>query len=75
MEKVHDTDIFLKKMSKYLKIKDINGNDHVINDINKFISHINKYHLTGVSIHEEDGYFFEINDNLRDKLKNFNKKI
>ena len=38
-------------------------------NIKDFIKHISKYHGSGESIHEENGYYFLINEELRQKLK------
>ena len=73
MVKVQDLDIFLKKMSeKKIKIKDLNNNDYEIQDFDAFLKHINEFHPSGSSIHEENGYFFLVNDNFR-KLINKQK--
>tara|TARA_A100001037_G_C14826607_1_gene490136 strand:- start:207 stop:431 length:225 start_codon:yes stop_codon:yes gene_type:complete len=70
MERVQDLDIFLKKMSKKkLKIKDLNDNDYEIRDIEKFSEHINEFHSSGSSIHEENGYFFLVDDKFRELIK------
>ena len=54
-------------MSKVI-IKDDNGRDVEI-DLNKFIDHINQFHKTGTSIHDENGHYFTVDDNFRKKLK------
>ena len=51
MEKVRVTDTFLKKM----KIKDLTS----------FIRHIKTYHSHGTSLHEENGFFFKVDDKFR----------
>ena len=61
MERVHDTDTFLKKM----KIKDLNNRDYEIKDLSRFISHIKTFHSHGTSLHEEGGYFFRVDDKFR----------
>ena len=45
-------------MGKSIKIKDLNDRIYLIDDIDQFASHINEYHANGVSIHEENGFFF-----------------
>ena len=62
-------------MPRSLNIKDINREYYVVDNIKEFSDNINKYHLTGVSINEEKGCFFRINDLLREQFKNFNKKF
>ena len=69
MEKVQGSDIFLKRMNKNIKIRDLNDRFYLIKDIEKFISHINKYHAQGMSIHEENGFFFRIDDFFREQIK------
>ena len=49
-------------------IKDDNGREVEV-DLNKFIDHINKFHKTGTSIHDEKGHYFTVDDNFRKKLK------
>ena len=49
-------------------IKDDNGREVEI-DLNKFIDHINQFHKTGTSIHDENGHYFTVDDNFRKKLK------
>ena len=54
-------------MSKVI-IKDDNGREVEV-DLNKFIDHINQFHKTGTSIHDENGHHFTVDDNFRKKLK------
>ena len=54
-------------MSK-VKIKDDNGNEIEV-DLDKFQKHINKYHSSGTSIHDEKGHYFTVDDNFRKKIK------
>ena len=61
MERVHDTDTFLKTM----KIKDLNTRYYEIKDLSRFISHINTCPSHGTSLHEENGYFFRVDDKFR----------
>ncbi len=66
MERAQDLDIFSKKMpEKKLKIKDMNNNYYEIQDVEKFLKHINKFHSSGSSIHEENGYVFLVDDKFR----------
>ena len=41
----------------------------VLVDIKKFINHINQFHSSGVSIHEERGHYFTVNDSFRKMLR------
>ena len=54
-------------MSKVI-IKDDNDREVEV-DLNKFIDHINQFHKTGTSIHDENGHYFTVDDNFRKKLK------
>ena len=55
------------------KIKDNNGKYYEIKDIKKFAKHIFQFHSTGISLHQEDGCDFTVNDAFREKLINFLK--
>ena len=50
------------------KIKDNKGVKYEIKDIRKFIKHIFKYHSTGISLHQENGQDFTVDDVFRKKL-------
>ena len=58
-------------MSK-VKIKDDNGNEIEV-DLDGFQKHIDKYHSSGTSIHDENGHYFTVDDNSRKKLKEMKK--
>ena len=58
-------------MSK-VKIKDDNGNEIEV-DLDRFQKHIDKYHSSETSIHDENGHYFTVNDNFRKKLKEMDK--
>tara|TARA_B100001093_G_C26310387_1_gene793305 strand:+ start:290 stop:478 length:189 start_codon:yes stop_codon:yes gene_type:complete len=51
------------------KIKDNNGNDYIITDLDSFYQHILDYHLTGTSIHEENGHYFTVDDVFRSQIE------
>ena len=58
---------------KKVFIKDDKGREVEV-DLDKFIDHINQYHKTGTSIHDdENGHYFTVNDNFRKKLKEMDK--
>ena len=61
-------------MGKSIKIKDLNDRIYLVDDIDQFVSHINEYHARGVSIHEENGFFFQIDDFFREKIKKLSTK-
>ena len=66
MVKVQDLDTYLRKMNKKLKIKDMNNQNYVVDDVQRFVKHIKDFHSSGSSIHEENGFFFVID---RRKMK------
>ena len=68
MEKVLDLGISLKNMIKKIVLKDLNNRNYTVEDFDRFKSHIDKYHSTGSSIHEENGFYFKIDDFFRLKL-------
>ena len=51
------------------RIKDNNGYDYVITNIETFYQHIQDYHSSGTSIHEENGHYFTVDDAFRSKIK------
>ena len=53
-------------------LKDDNGKSVEV-DLNVLIDHINHYHKTGTSIHDEKGHYFTVDDNFRKKLKKMEK--
>ena len=55
------------------KIKDNNGYDYVISDIDSFYLHIQEYHSSGTSIHEENGHYFTVDDAFRSQVENLYK--
>ena len=52
-----------------VKIKDNQGKLIEV-DIIKFKKHIDEYHLKGSSVHEEDGHYFTVDQNFRNKIIN-----
>ena len=50
-----------------VKIKDNQGKLIEV-DIVKFKQHIDEYHLNGSSVHEEDGHYFNVDQNFRNKI-------
>ena len=54
-------------------IKDDNGKDVEV-DLKKFMEHIDQFHKIGTSIHDEDGHYFTVNDDFRNKLKEMKVK-
>ena len=59
-----------------VKIQDIYGKDYDIRDLESFVSHIREYHtINGIpddSVHEENGYYFRVNEEFLKVLNNIN---
>ena len=55
------------------KIKDNDGIYYEIKDIKKFAKHIFEYHSNGISLHQENGYNFTVDDTFRESVANFLK--
>ena len=53
---------------KKVILKDDSRNDVEI-ELETFVKHINLFHKTGTSIHEQDGHYFTVNQKFRDKLQ------
>ena len=56
------------------KIKDNDGIYYEIKDIKKFAKHIFQYHSSSISLHQENGSCFIVDDAFREKVVNFLKK-
>ena len=54
-------------------LKDDSGNNVEV-DLKVFIDHINQYHKTGTSIHDENGHYFTVSEEFRKKLKKILEK-
>ena len=54
-------------------LKDDSGNNVEV-DLKVFIDHINQYHKTGTSIHDENGHYFTVNEEFRKQLKKISEK-
>ena len=52
---------------KKAKIKDDNGKLIEV-DIVKFKKHLDQYHSTGSSLHEENGHYFTVDQKFRNKI-------
>ena len=52
---------------RMVKIKDNQGKLIEV-DIVKFKQHIDEYHLNDSSVHEEDGHYFTVDQNFRNKI-------
>ena len=61
-------------MSDYKVIlKDDDGNDCLVENILDFQKHIITHHSSGVSIHEENGHYFTVDDYFRFKIETLYK--
>ena len=56
------------KINQMAFIKDNKGKNIEINDLKEFADHLEQYHNSVESIHEERGYKFVVNDEFRKKL-------
>ena len=74
MVKAQDSDIYLKKMNKIkVTLKDMNNKEYIIDDLYRFKKHIDEFHSTRTSIHEENGFYFLIDDKFRSLIKEYIK--
>ena len=55
-------------------LKDDNGKSVEV-ELKVFIDHINDFHKTGTSIHDENGHYFIVNEKFRKKLKKISENI
>ena len=58
---------------KKVLISDDTGKEVEV-DFKKFMKHIDQFHKTGTSIHDEDGHYFTVNEDFRNKLKEIEDK-
>ena len=56
---------------KKLMLTDRNGEDYEVKDPQRFSDHIFRVHGSGSSIHEEEGHYFVVNDEFREKIRSF----
>ena len=54
-----------------LILTDKNGVDYEVKNPQRFSDHIFRVHGSGSSIHEEEGHYFVVNDEFREKIRNF----
>ena len=50
-------------------LKDNHNRTYTIKDLKSFYTHVFKYHSSGTSVHEENGYFFTVDEKFRKKIK------
>ena len=51
-----------------LTIKDDQGRGCMFENIRTFQKHLIMFHKTGVSIHDENGHYFTVNDSFREMV-------
>ena len=51
-------------------IRDDSGNECPIEIIRTFRKHLQLFHKKGVSIHDENGHYFTVDDSFRQKIEN-----
>ena len=55
-----------------VKIKDINGRDYIVEDLDRFIIHLKDFHTVNGnadgSLHEENGYYFKVTQDFLDNI-------
>ena len=54
-----------------LILRDRNGVDYEVKDPQRFSNHIFNVHGEGSSIHEEEGHYFLVDDDFREKNPKF----
>ena len=50
-----------------VKINDNQGQSVEV-DIDKFKKHLDEYHSSGSTVHDEDGHYFTVDKNFREKI-------
>ena len=50
-----------------VKINDNQGQSVEV-DIDRFKKHLDEYHSSGSSVHDEDGHYFTVDKNFREKI-------
>ena len=50
-------------------IQNNDGKNYHIKDIKSFYEHILSYHPKGISLHEENGHYFTVDDAFRTKIE------
>ncbi len=55
-----------------VKIKDIDGRDYIVEDLDRFIAHLKDFHTfngkADGSLHEENGYYFKVTQEFLDSI-------
>ena len=56
-------------MSDYkVNLKDNNGKESSVEDIIIFQKHLKLFHNRGVTVHDENGHYFNVDDEFRNKI-------
>jgi hypothetical protein len=58
-----------------VKIRDESGNECLIEIIRTFRKHLQLFHKKGVSIHDENGHYFTVDDSFRQKIDAMVRKL
>ena len=56
-------------MKKLFIVQDTRGRGYETPNIESFYQHLKEFHRNGISVHEEEGRYFIVNDNFREKIK------
>ena len=58
-----------------VKIKDIDGRDYILEDLDRFTRHLEDFHTVNGkadgSLHEENGYYFKVTQNFLNQIIDF----
>ena len=60
--------MIIKRDKEKMYIFDDNGKRFKIKNLTTFKAHIDEFHKNGESIHEENGFYFTVNDDFRKKI-------
>ena len=55
-------------MTEILELTDMHGRKYKIKDFQRFYDHMHEFHASGTTIHEENGYYFRVDDAFREKI-------
>ncbi|MBH43494.1 MAG: hypothetical protein CMP25_01755 [Rickettsiales bacterium] len=53
---------------KKIYIFDDDGKKFLVKNLITFKAHIDEFHKTGKSLHEENGFYFTVDDDFREKI-------
>ena len=56
-------------MKKLFIVQDNQGRGYEIPNIESFYQHLQEFHRNGISVHEEEGHYFTVDDKFRKKIK------